>query len=86
MVKQRKKVSTRGWNRNHNPQLNQVFQGAALTALRQEAFGTDDQRLTEEGTSPEMARVSVARKLAAIALAIWQRREEFDAQKALAQA
>src|SRR5262249_33496304 len=34
IVKQQKKVSTRGLNRNHNPQLKQVFKGAALTALR----------------------------------------------------
>jgi transposase len=85
IVKQRKKVSTRGLNRNHNPQLKQVFNGAALTALRHEAIKAYYQRLIDHGTRPELARLSVARKLSSIALTIWQRREEFDAKKAFAQ-
>jgi transposase len=85
IVKQRKKVSTRGLNRNHNPQLKQVFKSAALTALRHEAVKAYHQHLIDHGTRPELARVSVARKLASIALTIWQRREEFDAKKAFAQ-
>lgn len=85
IVKERKKVSTRGLNRNHNPRLKQVFKSAALTALRYEAVKAYQQRLIDGGTRPELARVSVARKLAAIALTIWQRREEFDLKKAFAQ-
>ena len=85
IVKQRKKVSTRGLNRNHNPQLKHVFKSAALTALRHESIKAYYQRLISKGTRPELARVSVARKLASIALTIWQRREEFDAKKAFAQ-
>ena len=86
IVKQRKKVSTRGLNRNHNPQLKQVFKSAALTALRHEAVKAYYQRLIDNGTRPELARVSVARKLASIALTIWQRRVAFDTQKTFAQA
>ncbi|MBO0722442.1 MAG: hypothetical protein J2P41_16570, partial [Blastocatellia bacterium] len=41
--------------------------------------------LIDDGVRPELARVSVARKLASIALAVWQRREEFDAKKTFAQ-
>jgi len=85
IVKQRKKVSTRGLNRNHNPQLKQVFNGAALTALRQEAVKAYYQRLIDRGTKPELARVCLARKLASIALTLWQRREQYSAQKAFAQ-
>jgi transposase len=85
IVKQRKKVSTRGLNRNHNPRLKQVFKSAALTASRHEAVKAYLQRLIDRGVRPELARVSVARKLAAIALTIWQRREEFDLKKAFAQ-
>jgi transposase len=85
IVKQQKKVSTRGLNRNHNPQLKQVFKGAALAALRHETVKAYYQRMIDQGTRPELARVSVARKLAAVALTIWQRREEFDAKKAFAQ-
>lgn len=84
IVKQQK-VSTRGLNRNHNPQLKQVFKSAAMTALRHEAAKAYYQRLVDNGTRPELARVSLARKLAAIALTIWQRREEYDPKKAFAQ-
>lgn len=86
IVKQQKKVSTRGLNRNHNPQLKQVFKGAALAALRSPAVKTYYQQLVDNGTRPELARVSLARKLAAIAITIWQRREEFDEKKTFAQA
>lgn len=85
IVKRRKKVSTRGLNRNHNPQLKQVFKGAALTALRHQAIKAYYQRQVAGGTRPELARVSVARKLASIVLTVWQRREEFDVKKAFAQ-
>jgi transposase len=85
IVKQQKKVSTRGLNRNHNPQLKLVFKSAALTAMRHTAVKTYYQRLIDDGVRPELARVSVARKLASIALAVWQRREEFDARKTFAQ-
>jgi hypothetical protein len=53
--------------------------------LRYEAIKAYYQRLIDQGTRPELARVSVARKLASIALTIWQRREEFDVKKAFAQ-
>jgi transposase len=84
IVKQRKKVSTGGLNRDHNPQLKQVFKGAALVALRHEAIKAYYERLISTGTRPELARVSVARKLASIALTVWQCREEFDVKKAFA--
>ena len=77
-LKQRKKVSTRGLNRNHNPRLKQVFKDAALTALRYEAVRTYYDGLVERGTRPELACVSLARKLAACALTIWQQRTAFN--------
>jgi hypothetical protein len=73
---------------NHCPVFGvhyKVFKGAALTALRHEAIKAYYQRLIDQGTRPELARVSVARKLASIALTVWQRREEFDVKKAFAQ-
>ena len=84
IVKQRKKVATRGLNRNHHPRLKQVFNGAALTALRQAAVKAYYERQLERGAKPEMARLSLARKLAALTLTLWQRREEFDLNKAFA--
>ena len=81
IVKSQKKVGTRGLNRNHNPRLKQVFKSAALTSLCYEECLAYYQRLVKGGTRPELARVSVARKLAAAALAIWQRKEKYDPQK-----
>jgi hypothetical protein len=46
-------------NRNHNPQLKQIFKGAALQALRHELFKDYYQGLVDGGTRPELARVSV---------------------------
>jgi len=86
IVKSQKKVSTRGLNRNHSPRLKQVFKGAALTSLRYKECRAYYQRLVEGGTRPELARVSVARKLAAAALAIWQRKEEYAPEKFFATA
>jgi transposase len=86
IIKSQKKVSTRGLNRNHNPRLKQVFKSAALTSLRQEECKAYYQRLVAYGTRPELARVSVARKLASAALTLWQRKEEYDPKKFFATA
>jgi transposase len=81
IIKSQKKVSTRGLNRNHNPRLKEVFKSAALISLRSEECKAYYQRLVEGGTRPALARVSVARKLAAAALTLWQRKEEYDPKK-----
>jgi len=86
IIKSQKNVSTRGLNRNHNPRLKQVFKSAALTSLRQEECKAYYQRLVAHGTRPELARVSVARKLASAALTLWQRKEEYDPKKFFATA
>jgi transposase len=82
VVKVQKKVATRGLNWNHNPRLKQVFKGAALSALAHPEIRAYYDQLIEQGTSAALARVSVARKLASITLTLWQRREDYDPQKA----
>lgn len=79
--KRRKATATRGLNRNHCPTLKEVFKGAALRVLSCEPYKVYYQGLLDQGRRPEMARLTLARKLAATVLAIWQRREEFDASK-----
>jgi transposase len=86
IVKKQKPAATRGLNRNHHPQLKAVFKGAALTALHDPIFKAYYERLVQQGTKPELARVAVARKLAAVALTLWQRHEDYDPQKVFAQA
>ena len=36
------------------------------------------QRLLEKGVRPNLARVTIARKIAAIALVMWKREEPYD--------
>jgi transposase len=79
------KVSTRGLNWNHNPRLKQVFKGAAKSALQHAEIRAYHQRLVERGTRKSLASVSVARKLAAITLTLWQRKEKYDPKKIIAQ-
>jgi transposase len=79
--KRNKPTSTRGLNRNYNRRLKKVFKSAALDATRTEPFASYYRNLIEKGTSPEIARVNIARKLAAIVLSLWKRGEEYDRQR-----
>lgn len=79
--KRNKPTSTRGLNRNYNRRLKKVFKSAALDATRTEPFASYYRDLIEKGTSPEIARVNIARKLAAIVLSLWKRGEEYDRQR-----
>ncbi len=63
-----------------------VFKSAAIEALKQEAFKKMYERLQATGVRAEMARLTIARKLAAVALAIWKSGEEYDEEKLSKQA
>jgi transposase len=82
-VKRRKKpVQTRGLNKNYNRTLKAVFKGAALTAIAtNKEFKEYYQRMIDKGIRPEMARLTVARKIAAITLSVWKKGEKFDPQR-----
>lgn len=76
-------VRTRGLNRNHNPTLKGIFKGAALAAIHQTQAGHPMKeaynRLVESGTRPPLARITIARKIAATVLAMWKREEVYRA-------
>lgn len=77
----------RGLNRNHHPGLKEIFKGAATRLCSGEGpFRPFVLGLLEQGLRPEMARLTVARKLAAITLAVWKKGESFDAQRLTIQA
>jgi transposase len=66
---------TRGLNLTHNHQLKAIFKGAATTVLMQhhdDPLYADYQRLLAGGTKPNLAKVTLARKIAAIVLALWK--------------
>jgi len=71
--------TVRGLNVNHNHDLKNLFKGAATPA----GAGTDPlsdvyRGLLARGMKPAMARLTLARKVAAIALKIWKKGEHFD--------
>ena len=75
---------TRGLNMNHNHTLKAIFKGAATTVISQletEPLHQDYQRLINAGTKPNLAKVTIARKLAAIALSMWKSKEKYDPTK-----
>ena len=77
-----KPVFIRGLNLNHNPDLKNIFKSAATTASATPGpFRDFYQNLLTKGMKPEMARLTLARKIAAISLSIWKKGERFDPEQ-----
>jgi len=79
-----RKPVTRGLNPNFNRMLKDVFKGAATTVLQQggeEPLYSEYQRQTLGGTKPDLAKVTLARKIAAISLTMWKNEEKYDPKK-----
>jgi transposase len=77
----KKPVSIRGLNRNHNHDLKNLFKSAAtVAAAKPGPFQEFYDALVSKGIRPEMARLTLARKIAAITLIIWKKGVRFDAQ------
>ena len=69
----------RGLNQNHNHDLKAVFKSAATAASASAGpFGEFYAALLAKGMRPSMARLTVARKMAAIVLSMWKKGERFD--------
>jgi transposase len=69
-----------GLNRNRQPILKAVFKGAATTVLTKEDHPlrkTYDKQVSE-GMRPNLAKLTLARKLATLTLMLWKREEEYD--------
>ena len=71
---------TRGLNRNFNRRLKYIFKGAAVAVIshRTEPLYGDYVRLTEQGTKPPLAKLTLARRIASTTLAMWKNQEEYD--------
>jgi transposase len=81
----RKPPALRGLNVNHNHDLKHLFKSAA-TQAGNDRLGEFYQNLLAGGMEPPMARLTLARKIAAIALKIWKEGERFDPAKLKQQA
>jgi hypothetical protein len=75
---------SRGLNRNRNALLKMVFKGAATTIIQQHrgsALHDGYERMLASGIKPNLAKLTLARKIAAITLAMWKSKEEYDPRK-----
>lgn len=76
-------IQTRGLSRNHNRLLKAIFKSAATSVISlsgpnplQDSY----ERLLEAGTKPNLAKLTIALKIAAIVLAMWKSEEEYEAR------
>jgi hypothetical protein len=75
---------TRGLTRHHNQALKDIFKGAATTVIAlapEDPTYDDHQRLLAAGTKPNLAKLTVARKIAATVLATWKKEEHYTPEK-----
>ena len=75
---------TRGLNRNFNHTLKRVFKGAATTVIgraENEPLYRHYERLLEGGTKPNLTKLTIARQLASIVLAVWRTGEAYDPKR-----
>jgi len=87
LQRSKKPQQLRGLNQNHNHDMKAVFKSAATMASGGEgAFHDFYQGLLTKGMEPAMARLTLARKIAAITLTIWKKGAHFDAKQLKPQA
>ena len=78
-VRRRRAPLTRGLNRNHSRVRKDGFKGAATAATaRRPSWARQTPSMIARGMREELARVTLARKLAAITLRLWKKGERYD--------
>lgn len=74
LKRSKKAVAIRGLNRNYNHDLKNIFKGAAIwAASNQGPFLSFYEACVARGMKPHMARLTLARKIAAITLVVWKK-------------
>jgi transposase len=87
LQRSKKPVTLRGLNKNHNHDLKDIFKGAAMRASTAAGPLRDFyEALLAKGRRPTMARLTLARKIAAITLIVWKKEVRFDANELKSQA
>jgi len=87
LQRSKKPQQLRGLNRNHNHDLKAIFKGAATKAGSGAGpFHDFYQALLTKGMRPSMARLILARKIAAITLIVWKKGAHFDVEQLKPQA
>jgi hypothetical protein len=75
---------TRGLTRKRQPVLKALFKGAATTVIAQLRSGplhADYQRLLANGLRPNLAKLTLARRIAGIVLSMWRHKEVYDPRR-----
>jgi transposase len=88
LKRSKKSVTLRGLNRDHNHDLKDIFKGAAtrVSSSRSGPLHNFYEHLLAQGRKPTMARLTLARKIAAITLIVWKKEVRFDASYLKSQA
>ena len=82
LQRNRERITVRGLNDNHNRDLKNLFKSAAISASTRPGPLRDFYvARVEKGMRPTMARLTLARKIAAISLTIWKKGVDFDAKQ-----
>ena len=79
---------TRGLTRTFNHTLKHVFKGAAttvITKLPDHPLRQHYERMLKAGTKPNLAKLTLARQIAATSLAMWKHEEQYDPERHLKQ-
>jgi len=72
----------RGLNQNHNHEMKgSSREQPPEPAVAWDRSATSNVALLDKGMKPEMARLTLARKIAAIALTLWKEEVRFDAEQ-----
>jgi hypothetical protein len=83
----KKLLCIRGLNKDHNPDLKGLFKGAAtMASTRPGPFQDFYQAALAKGIKPTMARLTLARQIAALTLTLGKKGESFDAEQLKSQA
>jgi transposase len=88
LQRSKKSVTLRGLNQDHNRDLKDIFKGAAtkVSSSNSGPFHDFYEHLLAQGRKPTMARLTLARKIAAITLIVWKKEVRFDASYLKSQA
>jgi transposase len=79
LQRNRERITVRGLNDNHNKDLKNLFKSAAISASTRPGPLQDFYvALVAKGIRPTMARLTLARKIAAITLTMWKKGVNFD--------
>ena len=80
VCRSKKRALVRGLNPNYNRVLKEAFKGAAVTAAKG-PWKSHFDAMVRNGTRESLALVTLARKIAVIALVLWKKGERYDENK-----